>query len=159
MRKKKPKSGGMPRNKAEREKIIKGFSKIPFFAVFDPKEISFLLSRCERVSYLENQVIFREGDIGEKIYVIYSGKVNIIKEKSGRMLAQLAAGEVFGEMALLDSHSRSASALTMEQTDLYVFDGHQLLENFPHLAAKLWRYLAHVLSERLREANILIDFF
>src|ERR1700737_1181568 len=62
-------------------------------------------------------MLFREGDKGEKMYVIPSGKVNIWKQISDSEipLAVLGSGEFFGEMALLEGLPRSAGATVVEE--------------------------------------------
>lgn len=64
-------------------------------------------------------IIFREGDAADGAYVILEGEVRIYMTRSGHetTLAVLKAGDIFGEMALLDGKPRSASAIT---TDLPV---------------------------------------
>ncbi|HUU27352.1 MAG TPA: cyclic nucleotide-binding domain-containing protein, partial [archaeon] len=130
-----------------------------FFSTFSFEEISLLLFCAEQVSCEKDEVIFKEGDIGLYFYAILSGEVLIRKEASGKVLAKLKPGEVFGEMAVLDNHPRSATALASTKLELFAFNGLRLLDDFPHLSVKLLRYLARELSKRLREADIWIDRF
>jgi CRP-like cAMP-binding protein len=59
------------------------------------------------------EVLFEEGSVGKHMYVIVSGSVRIVKKTGGgeTVVATLGKGEVFGEMALVDSLPRSASAI------------------------------------------------
>jgi CRP/FNR family cyclic AMP-dependent transcriptional regulator len=80
-------------------------------------------------TYADGEVIFREGDKGEGMYVIQAGKVKITKETpSGEVtLSTLGNGDIFGEMALFDKLPRSATAtasgearvLSVDKTKLF----------------------------------------
>ena len=67
-------------------------------------------------SYQNNEVVFREGDVGHQMYVIHAGRVNLTKTVDGKelFLKSLGTGEIFGEMALIDHLPRSASVIAAE---------------------------------------------
>src|SRR5512142_697576 len=69
-------------------------------------------------------VLFSEGDKGEEMYILQSGKVKISKKIRGvdKTLATLEKGEFFGEMAILNDKPRSASAEAIEDSDMLVID-------------------------------------
>ena len=142
-----------------KDKFVGDLTKYSFFSSFTFEEISLLLFCAERVSFGKDEIVFKEGDMGCYFYAILSGQVTICKEKSGKILATLNPGEVFGEMTVLDNQPRSATALSVQETDLFAFDGRRLLEDFPHLSVKLLTYLARELCKRLREADLIIDRF
>lgn len=103
-------------------------------------------------------MVFDEGDDGEAIYAIVSGEVEILRHEGGRQqrLAVLAAGEVFGELALLDQAPRAAQARATADCVLVVFfraDFMNLLETHPKIASKIALSLARHLGGRLRQAN------
>ncbi|MEA1996124.1 MAG: cyclic nucleotide-binding domain-containing protein [Gemmatimonadota bacterium] len=143
--------------KIQHKKIVEDLSKYDFFSTFSFEEISLLLFCAEQVSCTKDEIIFKEGDIGKNFYAIVSGEIIIRKETSGHELARFDAGQVFGEMAVLDHHPRSATAVAATDVELFAFNGRRLLDDFPHLSVKLLRYLSRELSKRLRDANILID--
>jgi len=68
--------------------------------------------------------LFQEGDKGEEMFIIQSGKVKISKRIRGveKTLATLDKGEFFGEMAILNDKPRSASAETTEESEMLVID-------------------------------------
>ncbi len=71
-----------------------------------------------------NTVLFHEGDAGEEMFIIQSGRVKISKRIRGveKTLATLEKGEFFGEMAILNDKPRSASAETLDDCDMLVID-------------------------------------
>jgi CRP/FNR family transcriptional regulator, cyclic AMP receptor protein len=111
-------------------------------------------------------LIFREGEKGDALYIILEGEVRISKDIHGvgeEALAFLNAGSYFGEMALLDENSeRSAHAIADDSCQLARIDRDQfmeLLQKDKDLAVEiLWSFVG-TLSRRLRESNDKIAFF
>src|SRR3972149_5896496 len=104
------------RERTGQEELIQELSGTSFFSTFSHDEIALLLFCSQRLTAAKDEMIFCEGDVGNQFYAIRSGKVNIRKEHSGRILATLGPGEVFGEIAVLDNHPRSASAIAASVT-------------------------------------------
>ena len=103
----------------------------------------------------EGQVLFHEGDKGEDMYIIQSGRVAIKKKVDGggeTTLAVLEKGDFFGEMAILERQPRSASAAMLEDGDLIVISGEifgDMIKSNPEIAVRMLRKQ----SIRLRETN------
>jgi CRP/FNR family cyclic AMP-dependent transcriptional regulator len=101
-----------------------------------------------------NTVLFEEGDRGEEMYIIQTGKVRISKRIRGveKTLATLEKGEFFGEMAILNDKPRSATAETLEDCDMLVIDRKTfdaLIRGNSEIAVRFIKRLA----DRLRETN------
>jgi len=97
-----------------------------------------------------NHILFNEGDVGDCMYVIYKGEVRI--HKGAAILAILKEKEVFGELSLLDSETRSASATTHTDCFLFKIDQepfYELLETRPEVA----KGFIKILCQRLRALN------
>jgi CRP/FNR family transcriptional regulator, cyclic AMP receptor protein len=95
-------------------------------------------------------VIFREGEQADELFVIKSGYVRI--QIGNRMVAELTADDIFGEMALIDSEPRSATAVAITDVELVPITEKQflfLVGQTPHFALKVMRTLA----QRLRVTN------
>lgn len=78
-------------------------------------------NRIETTLYEENETIFRQGEKGDRCYLIEAGKVDIFRIQNAKSLKinQLGKGEIFGEMALIDNSPRMATAKAA--TDVIVF--------------------------------------
>lgn len=115
-------------------------------------------------SHKLNSVIFREGELGDKLYLILEGKVRISRTVPGmgeEALAVLGPGEGFGEMSLIDDFPRSADARVHEACRLMVISREafeDLLFLHKELAYEiLWNFIK-TLSARLRETNDKMTF-
>jgi CRP/FNR family transcriptional regulator, cyclic AMP receptor protein len=101
------------------------------------------------------QVVFREGDKSDTCYIVQSGHCRAIREHGdGRAitLAQFGPGDIFGELAMFDDETRSATIETMESVDLVALlasDMRRLMREHTDIAVKL----VVSLGRRLREAN------
>ncbi len=100
------------------------------------------------------EIIFNENEMGETIAIIQTGKVAVVKGDfaAPTILGLRGAGEILGEMALLEKIPRSASAVALEPTQLICTDrtGFQKLLNSPNLGGL---NLLELLSSRLRSAD------
>jgi CRP/FNR family transcriptional regulator, cyclic AMP receptor protein len=109
-----------------------------------------ILSFYFRLCPVKNTVIFKEGEIGDCMYIIHQGEVRI--HKSNTTLAVLKEREVFGELALLDPEVRSATATADSNCILFRIDQeplYEVIENRPEVA----RGFIKILCQRLRAQN------
>ncbi|MDY6787498.1 MAG: Crp/Fnr family transcriptional regulator [candidate division WOR-3 bacterium] len=106
----------------------------------------------------DNEVLFREGDAGDEMYLIKSGKVKIIKKVGDdvKVLAVLREGDFFGEMSIIDCSPRSATALSDGETHLITFDKSALKKKMGE--EPLIEYIVTELTTRLRKADEQIKF-
>lgn len=96
--------------------------------------------------------IFKKGDPGETMFAIASGEVDIVVD--GSVVDQLTAGEIFGEMALIDSQPRSADAIAKTDCVIVVIDEKQFLlmtDQNPRFALQVMRIVAARLRERMTD--------
>ncbi len=103
-------------------------------------------------------VLFHEDDAGDTMYVLQSGRVRITREASGetKVLAELGAGEFFGEMAILNQKPRTATAEVIEDSKVLVLDAKKfeaMITGNTEIAVRLIKRLAH----RLDNADALIE--
>ena len=108
------------------------------------------------------QVLFREGDHGDEMFLVRSGSVVVSKAVTGRVeqvLARMGAGDFFGEMALFDRSPRSATIQADTDATLLVLDREalaRLTADSPRAAAAFFQSLVHVFIDRLRASGELV---
>jgi CRP/FNR family cyclic AMP-dependent transcriptional regulator len=96
---------------------------IPLFSGLETDELSRLSSKAVVHSYPKNTIVINQGDEGNSLHVIVSGKVKVfLSNEDGKeiILNTEGPGEFFGEMAMLDPHPRSASVITTEPSKLAI---------------------------------------
>jgi CRP-like cAMP-binding protein len=107
-------------------------------------------SKIDALLFKAGSIIFREGDEARELFVIRSGEVRI--QIGNRTIAELGANSIFGEMALIDSEPRSATASAVTDVELVPVSEKQflfLVSQTPYFALKIMR----VLAQRLRATN------
>jgi CRP/FNR family transcriptional regulator, cyclic AMP receptor protein len=103
--------------------VLDALAAIPFFAGLDQAALERLAGTVRARRFRRGEVIFHVGDPGDALFVIVAGDVKIsLPSETGEeaILATLQAGDVFGELALLDGAPRSASATAVTPTETVV---------------------------------------
>jgi len=104
--------------------------------------------------YRQGEVIFNQMSSCDGVYIIANGLVSISTEHQGKRLelAVLGKGSMFGEMAVIDLQTRSASAMALQATEIVQVDACEFQANLHTLP--LWsKLLIHMLVRRLRAAD------
>jgi len=104
--------------------------------------------------YTAGEVIFRQGELGDRMYVIQEGKVEIVLEQGGKeiVIAVRAPGDFFGEMALFEREVRMATARALGPARLLSVDQKNLLRRVhedPSLAVRI----IQAMSQRIRNLS------
>jgi CRP-like cAMP-binding protein len=132
--------------------LLKG---IPLFAELDPGQLSTIAELARIHAFPARTVVVNQGDDATALFAIVQGRLKCSSSgPDGRdtVLGIMASGEVFGEVALLDGGTRSATCTTIEPSELLVIDRApfmRLLQTSPGIAIKLLL----VLSQRLRRLS------
>ncbi len=128
--------------------------RMPLFSRLDDRELLRVMQSVEVRAYDDQQMVIREGDKGDELFIVLTGKVSISRD--GEVLTRLGAGEHFGEMALIRAVPRSASATSDGGAQLIVIrraDVFEILRNEHEIAVKmLWQFLG-VLADRLDQTS------
>ncbi|MFZ0826155.1 MAG: ATP-binding protein [Verrucomicrobiia bacterium] len=99
--------------------------------------------------------IFHEDDPGNGVYVVKNGLVaisSLVGDNTRRVFSQLGAGEIFGEMAVIEDRPRSATATAVRDTDVFFLPRGEMLSLLQRSPALAFNLLQHI-SQRLREFN------
>ena len=133
-------------------------SDIKLFAGLTPTQLDWVAQRAHRRVFEAGRNVLTIEQPGEAVYIILHGTVKIHIEQAERdvILAILGSGDMLGEMSLIDSVGRSASAVTLESSLLLWMDKatfNYLLDNFPPVA----RNLVRIMSARVRLSDQLIQ--
>ncbi|MBV9057910.1 MAG: Crp/Fnr family transcriptional regulator [Pseudonocardiales bacterium] len=125
------------------------------FQGVDPSAVQDLRTALEPVSFPRAHVIFAEGELGDRLYIILSGKVKIgRKSPDGRenLLAVFGPSDMFGELSIFDPGPRTSTATTVTEVQAVTMDRTALREwiaKRPEIAEQLLR----VIARRLRRTN------
>jgi CRP/FNR family transcriptional regulator len=130
-------------------------ARVPLFSELSESELERISQVAVPRSFPAGSRVFHEGDPGDSCYIVKAGVLRVTREHSdGRAitLANLESGDIFGELAMLDGSTRSASVEALEDAELLALpatDVKALLRDHPELAVKL----VEALTRRLRLAN------
>ncbi len=132
---------------------------VELFKGLKPAALQRIARVTQEVSFEAGSAIFRHGEPGDKLWLLLEGKVRIARDLHGlgeETLAMLTAGQMFGEMALLDESPRSADAWAHTGCRLLTLpkDGFDdLLYTDKDLAYEVLWSMVRMLTSRLRETN------
>ena len=134
--------------------------KIPLFANLEPSKLKLLAFTSERITYDEDQVLFRQGDMGDAAYIIVEGEAEVkVGTQNGEIVvATLSRNDFVGEIAILCDVPRTATVQAKTRVvtlriakDLFF----RLIAEFPQMSVEIMRELASRLEHttaQLREA-------
>ena len=133
-------------------------SEIQLFKGVTPEQLDWIARHAHRRNFEAGRNVMTIEQPGEAVYIILHGSVKIHMEQGERdvILAILGGGDMLGEMSLIESVGRSASAVTLENTLLLWMDKdtfNYMLDNFPPVA----RNLVRIMSKRVRSSDEMIQ--
>jgi len=134
--------------------------KIPLFAKIEPSKLKLLAFTSERLVYQVDQVLCRQGDVGDAAYIIIEGEAAVrIATPSGEIeVARLGGGDVVGEIAILCDVPRTATVTATQRVTALKITKElffRLVSEFPQIAIEIMRELAARLERtnaQLRDA-------
>lgn len=129
------------------------FRDLPLFAGCTSEELQEIDHLADEVHVPAGRTVLRQGDLGQEFALIVDGEADVVKDDE--VVATLGPGTYFGEVALLDSITRTASVVARTDLVLQVLDRrgfNTLLDDQPRLARSMLTGLAHRLAE-LEDAN------
>lgn len=134
---------------------------VALFKDLSMRDLGMVNSLLHERRYLADEVIFDEGEEGQGLFVVLSGRVKIARPKVvGNLQIEFGAGSFFGEVALLDQSVRTAQARAIDDTQIVVLfraEFYSLLETHSHIASRISFQLARALAARIRQSMIQTD--
>jgi uncharacterized membrane protein len=133
-------------------------ASVPLFKLLDPSERADLERVLERREVTDGDTVFSFGEPGDSLYIVATGSVELyVKDNSGAkiVLTNCAPGDVFGELSLFDGGARTATAVALEPSTLFVLDREDLLsflQRHPHAALDFLT----TMGQRIRNADELL---
>ncbi len=134
-------------------------SRSPLFEMLSNQELEYVTDLTRPKRFSSGQAVFEEGELGDSLYVIALGEVEVVRKDAGgalKVIAVLGPNEFFGEMSLIDKEYRSASVRARTDCELLQLTAENLTtfrkqhrDGFTFVVINI----ARVLSSRLREAN------
>ena len=132
---------------------------VSIFKDLDEGELGEISEVCKEEKFVSGEYIFREGENGNRLYLIVEGEVRISRDVPGsgeEALAVLKPGALFGEMAVFDRSERSTHAISNGGTTVLTIsrpDFEMLLDFNREMAYKVLWSVTRLLSARLRSTN------
>jgi len=146
---------GLPNPRNPRLQLLKN---VVLFKDLSMRDLAMVDSLMHERRYLADEVIFDEGEEGQGLFLVLSGRVKITLPASvNAVLIELGPGAFFGEVALLDQSVRTAQARAIDDTQiaaLFRADFYSLLETHSAIASRISFQLARGLAARLRQSII-----
>jgi putative ABC transport system ATP-binding protein len=129
--------------KEESTKICEFLTRVDMFKALPPATLAGIADKMSRERYRAGAVLFRQGDPGEKFYVVRRGVAEVFgDDKGGSFRKFLKAGESFGEIALLKDVPRTATVVANEDLEVYSLgkaDFKAAVDQSESLNEQLWK--------------------
>jgi len=139
-----------------RDPRLQLLKNVVLFKDLSMRDLAMVNALMHERNYLANEVIFDEGEEGQGLFIVLSGRVKITLPRDvDNVLIELGPGAFFGEVALLDKSVRTAQARAIEDTQIVAFfraEFYSLLETHSAIASRISFELAKVLAARLRQS-------
>lgn len=132
---------------------------VSLFRGFSHVDVQEFIGRAKRLDCVKGQTVIREREPGTTLFVVIAGNLEVLRTTADQQevrIAVLGPGNTFGEMGLIEHLPRSASVRCISDCCLLMLDEKDLL-HIPEVCPKLYRNLACMLAERLRNSNTSIS--
>src|SRR5438876_7808916 len=135
-----------------------GLHRVPLLRNLPEEQLAALAGAAERLIVHGGEIIFKQGDPPDWLYIVEEGRVDIVLPSEGEeiVLASFGTGSFFGELGLFDRQARNATARAADEVQLVRIPGQaiaQLIDQYPAAA----RHFLRVVSQRLRGADEMLS--
>jgi CRP-like cAMP-binding protein len=126
--------------------LVPTLASVPLLAGLDRKTLERLAEHAKRRTYAAGEAIVAQDAPASALYIILSGKVRVERGEQGssESVGELAAGDFFGELALIEEHPRTATVRAIEPTECVLFIAWEftaLLKEHPQIAIPIMEAL------------------
>ncbi|MDJ0851360.1 MAG: cyclic nucleotide-binding domain-containing protein [Myxococcota bacterium] len=149
-----PQPGDPPPQEDTMQRLL-ALKRVELFANLSLEQLEAVSQVTQEVEYLPGEIILREGEHGETLYLLLEGEVEIVKDhgtRHARTLTELVPVAYFGEMAILDNAPRAATAVARSHARLLTLDGgglKSLILQIPEISFEIFP----ALTARVRKAE------
>lgn len=122
----------------------------------DDDDVEWLIRHGRRVAVRAGEAIIHQGEPASHVHFVLGGQFRVHDARAGRDIAQLAGGDIVGEMSFVDAAPPSATVIAATDADLLSIPMRVLADHLardPRCAARFYRAIAMYLSDRLRHAT------
>jgi diguanylate cyclase (GGDEF)-like protein len=130
----------------------------PFFAGMDEEECGVVAALLETRWVLRKTTLFGEGDAGDELFILLSGKLNaLVRQSNGiqRLLFTIVPGDFFGEMSVIAREPRSATIVAAEDADVAVLrkvNFYHIIQEYPRIGVKILRNIVRIQNSWLEQS-------
>lgn len=140
------------------DKILSILNKISIFGGLTRPQLAIIFKHLKKVDVVQGEIIFKQGDSPDNIYILQKGLVKVIEESSGKSLelAMLSTGDCLGETELIGIFPYIATAIALEDTSLVAFTRKALrilYKEHPQIFTIIILNIARESCRRLAEAD------
>ncbi len=131
---------------------------VPIFSELDEKTLDEITSLGVKKTFSKDAVVLLEHETGSALFVIIKGKVKVTRQHDNGnevILTILGESDFFGEMAIIDGFTRSASVIAMTEAELFIIQRNEFL-NLLQIHPEVGIALLHEITHRLRAADMKI---
>ena len=132
------------------ENILKA---IPLFKNLDDDELELIAARLRKEHYPKGAMVFRQGDVGDKLYLVESGQVQVVGQDQSEAIARMGPGNFVGDIALILGQPRTANLEVTIDAQLWALskdDFDQIIDTRPAIALEMMRELSRRLVTTTR---------
>lgn len=138
-------------------RIARAVHALPLFAGLSAEQVARLAGVCNVTTFAPGEVIFREAEAGNRMYVVLQGEVAITVASAPAPVGIVRGGECLGEMSLLSAAAHSATAMARAHVETAVLEHKDLVELIrlrPDIGLHIYRNLAVGMGEKLRRLDV-----
>ncbi len=136
--------------------LIKILAHVNIFSGIGVSEQKMLAEKCILTHYNPEEMVIEQGDIGDKLYVIIKGTVNVLVKTLSmgwKRVNILGPGDVFGEIAILRNIRRTARITTITGCEFLTINAKDFLDAYQHFPDRARDNIQLVLAKRLQESE------